>query len=118
MGEDAIAVAAGEGEGELREEEAVGRADVVAAAGDREREVAAAGGEGVEGGGEAEGFVGSGGEVFVEDRKNIGTEDVKAEEAEVETGALAWDDELLLGEGGRGFFEDGVNLVERAIAAD
>ena len=45
-GEDAIAVAAGEGQGELREQQAVGGADIVAATGDGEREVAAAGGEG------------------------------------------------------------------------
>ena len=118
LGEDAVAVAAGEGEGELREEQAVGRADVVAAAGDGQREVAAAGGEGVKGGREAEGPVGCGGVVFVEDREEVGAEDVETEEAEVKPGPQAGYDELLFGGGGRGLFEDGVDLVERAVAAD
>ena len=102
----------------MREEQAVGRADVVAAAGDGEREVAAAGGEGVEGGREAEGPVGRGGVLFVEDREEVGAEDVETEEAEVKPGSQSGHDELLFGGGGRGLFEDGVDLVERAVAAD
>ena len=50
LGEDAVAVTAGEGEGELREEQAIGRADIVAATGDGKRQITTARGEGVEGG--------------------------------------------------------------------
>ena len=50
LGEHPIAVASREGEGKLGEEEAVGCADVEAAAGNTEGEIAATSGQGVQGG--------------------------------------------------------------------
>ncbi len=118
MGEDVIAFAAGEGEGELGEEEAVRCADVVTTTGDREGEIALAGGERVEGGRKAEWSVGVGGAVFFEDGKNFRTENVEAEETQIETRAKTRDDQLLLRDRGSGFFENGFNLVNGLFAAD
>ena len=53
-----------------------------------------------------------GGEKFAEDPLHGGREDVHAKEAQIVTRAQAGDGELLLGFGGRGFFEDGFDLVK------
>ena len=81
LSENAIAVAAGEGERELREQQTVGRPDVVAATGDGKREITTAGSERVQRGGESERVVGCCGVLLVEDIEKIWSEHVQTEEA-------------------------------------
>src|SRR5690606_11949539 len=116
--EHAIAVAAGEGERELREEEAVWRADVEATAGDGERQITSTRRERVQRRRETERAIGRGVLLLIEQREDLRLEHVHAEEAEIETCARAWHDELLFGDRGRGFFEHGFDLIQRPRAAD
>lgn len=112
--EDFALVLAVEGEGELGVEQAIARADVVAASVGFEGEVAFALGEAGEGGGEGERTVRTG--VLVEEVEDGGGKDVHAEEAEVLAGAKAWDEEALLGFGGGGLFEHVGDVVVAGVA--
>lgn len=115
-GEDLIAIASVEGEGDLGVQEAVMDAEIVAAAAGFEGEVAFVAGEFGEGGGELEGAGLLG--VGAEDMEDGRGEDVHAEEAEVMGGAQTGDKEALLGFGGGGFFNDLGDVVEVGMAGE
>lgn len=105
-------------------EEAIARAEVVAAIGGFfEGEVLLAAGELGQGRGEGQAAAVAGRLHIGQDVHDRGGEDVDAEEAEVVSGAQAGDDEALLGLGGGGLLDDGFDAVEvlaagHALAAD
>lgn len=120
LSEDLGAVAAFEAERQLSDEEAVGEADIVASAADFVGQVLLLAAELGEGGGELDG--GCGGRVGLDEAfeqlHDGGGQDVHAEEAEVMAVAQAGHDEALLGLGGGGFFEDGLDGVEAGGAGE
>lgn len=71
------------------------------------------------GGGEGKFFASlQGGELLLQDAENSRSDDVQAEEAEVMPRTQTRDDELLLGQGGRGLFEDILHFIETIAAGD
>ncbi len=117
LGEDFVAVAAGEGEGGLGHEQAVLHVEIVAAAFDFEGEIPFVDGEVGQGGGEGGFLAGRGGEAGVEDVHDARGEDVHSEKAEVMPGAQAGNDEPLLGFGGRGFLDHVLDRVDAGAPA-
>jgi len=107
-----------ESESELGVEQAVTRAEVVAAVVQLESEVTFARRQLGERGGEGDALISGAGKVLAEEVHHGRSEHVDAEEAEIRAGAEAGDDDLLLGLSGRRLFEDGVNPVEGIIAGN
>jgi hypothetical protein len=114
---DVITFAPGKGKCELRKEQAVGSANIVATARDGEGEVTLSIRQCVKGGRQTQRTIRGGSALFFEQGKNFSAEHVEAEEAQIETGAQTRDDQLLLGDGRRGFFENGFDLVNRLLSA-
>ena len=109
LGEHLRAILPVEGEGQLGDQQTVGRAEIVAAALVFEREVLLVPRQVGERGGKR-------GRAFLKKLHHRGGQHVDAEEAEVVAGANAGHHEALLGFGGRGLLDDGIDAVEIAAA--
>lgn len=117
-GEDGFAGGAMEAEGELGAEDAEARFEVGAAAGEAGGEVFFAGRESGKRGGETEAGGGCCRPGGFEEGEHGGREHVHAEETEVVAEAEAGDDAGLLRDGGRGFLDHALDLVEIAATGD
>ena len=114
--ENFVAILSFEGEGELRGQEAVTHADVVATSCEGGSQITFAADELGEGGAELNGVVVGGGE-FGQEIHDMRGQDMHAEEAKVVSGAEAGHVQVLLGLGGSRFFADLIHLVDPAVGA-